>query len=129
MSTRTQANNFQCQTTGHDLVSYQCQHRHKRVNFQCQTNGHDLFNYQCQHRHEQVNNQCQTNGHDFFNCQCQHRHKRVNFQCQTNWQVINVKPDRILSTCSLKQGTNYSITIMKVEYIPTNMNLEIYVTG
>ena len=48
MSTRTQARNYQCQTIGQDLVSYQCQHGHKFKNYQCPTTGHNLVSYQCQ---------------------------------------------------------------------------------
>ena len=36
--------NYECQTNGHDLVSYQSQHGHDLVNYQCRTNGHDLIN-------------------------------------------------------------------------------------
>ena len=32
------------------LVSYRCQHGHRRLNYQSQTTGHDLFSYQCQTR-------------------------------------------------------------------------------
>ena len=30
---------------------------------------------------------------------------------------------------SFKRGTNYSLTVIKAEYIQTDMHLEIYVTG
>ena len=46
------------------LVSYQCQHGHRRLNYQSQTTGHNLFSYQCQRGHKRVNYQCQTTGHD-----------------------------------------------------------------
>ena len=59
--------NYQCQTNGHDLVIYQCQHEHKLVKFQCKTNGQDLVSYQCQHEHKQVKYQCHTNGQDNIN--------------------------------------------------------------
>ena len=35
--------------------------------------------------------------------------------------AINVSPDTSLSTCSLKCGTNYSLTIIKAESIPANV--------
>ncbi len=32
------------------LVSYQCQHGHKLVNYQCQSTGHELVSNQCHNR-------------------------------------------------------------------------------
>ena len=42
---------------GHDLVSFECQYRHKLVIiYQCQTNQHNLVSYECQYRHKLVIN-------------------------------------------------------------------------
>ena len=42
MSIWTQASNISMQTTGHNLVSSECQYGHKLVIYQCQTTGHNL---------------------------------------------------------------------------------------
>ena len=113
--------NYQCLTNGHDLVSYQCQHEHKLINYQCLTNGHDLVSYQCQHGHKLINYQCQTNGRDLVSYQCQHGHKLVNYQCQTNaHDIIN---------SFVQTRINYSLTVIKAEYIPTNCIWGFYVTS
>ena len=44
-------------------------------------------------------------------------------------QLSMSKPDTILSTRLLKQGKNYSLTVINAESIPTKEYLEIYVTG
>ena len=108
--------NHQCQTNWHNLVGFQCQHEHKIENYQCQTNEHDLVSYQCQQEHKLVKYQCKTNGHDHVSNQCQHEHKLVNYQCQTNGHdIINL---------FIQTRTNYSLTVINAEYLPTN----VYVT-
>ena len=90
---------------GHNLVSYQCLHRHKHVIDQCQTHGRDQLSmslhgykqviYQCQtnwhdqlsmslHGHKHVIDQHQTNGRDQQSMSL-NGHKQVINQCQTNW--------------------------------------------
>ena len=64
--------NYQCQTTGHDLFRYLCQHGHQLVIDQNQTNGNDLSLYALTRAkscklsistgHLLVIDQCQTNG-------------------------------------------------------------------
>ena len=142
---------YKCQH-GHKLVNYQCQTRARslQLSMSIQTQGrklpmpntgtimsainvkmdtsewtinakqrNNLLSYQCQYRHKFVNYQCQT-GHNLVSYQYQSRHKLINYQCQTAHNVVN---------SFVKQGTNYSLTIIKTESIPTDVCLEIYVTG
>ena len=72
---------------------------------------------------------------------CHHGHNLVNFQCQTNGHNIkgfNVNTDTSSYTINaIPMGTMFCLKklqiplspIVKAEYIPTDMYLEIYVTG
>ena len=83
MSIQTQLVIYQCQTTGHDLVSTECQYRPKLVIYQCKTTGYDLVSSECQCRHKLEIYQCQTTGHDLVSSECQYSQKLVVYQCQT----------------------------------------------
>ena len=103
MSTGTQSLIYQCQTNGHDLVSYR--YKSEARNYQCQTNGHDLFSLYVSTR---------------TSYQCQQEHKLLS---------INAKPMGTILNLFVKTRNDYSLAVNSMEYLYQLMYLSLYFTS
>ena len=94
--------------------------RTQAPNYQCKTNGHDLIGFDVNTDTSSKLSMPNQWAHS-HRLQCQHGHKL---------QTFNAKAmGMILSANMFQQGTNYFSQRNKVENIPTNFYLDIYVTG
>ena len=102
----------------HNLVSYQCLHRHKHVIDQGQTNGQDQLSMSL-HWHKHLINQRQTNGHDQLSMSL-HRHKHLIDQCQTNGHdQLSMSLQRhkhLINQCQTKRHDQLSMSLQGHKY-------------